>query len=227
MNMLIFITSLAMLAMVNAAPASVQEDQQKNLQGLLDILADQKTNKESVAQAAELVKKQQDMDVDGSMQDLLKSLVKSQQVDDNSADAQFNWHSFARDVLKSAHTHWANEQQNGDGSQAEEQLLSKKILKSLLKKYGGLPFADIQQFDDGTHAEAQIWRKLLGHAISFWAKQQDYDGTSAEAQIWRKLLGHAISLWAKQQDDSDGTADAQIWGFLARHAIKYALHRWG
>ena len=57
--------------------------------------------------------------------------------------------------------------------------------------------------------------------------QQYDDGNQAEAQIWHKLLGHAISLWAKQQDDSDNTADAQIWGFLAKHAIKYALHRWG
>ena len=45
--------------MVNSAHAPVQEEQE-NLQGLLDALTDQKTHMESVAQAANLVKQQQD-----------------------------------------------------------------------------------------------------------------------------------------------------------------------
>ena len=55
---------LAMLAMANAAP--VQEEQ-KNLQGLLDALTDQKTHMESIAQAAKLIRQQQDDD-DGSQE---------------------------------------------------------------------------------------------------------------------------------------------------------------
>ena len=101
MSITILFAALAMLTMVNAAP--VQEEQ-NNFQGLLDVLADQKT-KESTAQTAgsNIVKQQQQGgDDDGSMQELqglLKSLANVQQDDDSSANAQFNWHSFARGLL--------------------------------------------------------------------------------------------------------------------------------
>ena len=127
MSITILFAALAMLTMVNAAP--VQEEQ-NNFQGLLDVLADQKT-KESTAQTAgsNIVKQQQQGgDDDGSMQELqglLKSLANVQQDDDSSANAQFNWHSFARGALGLAAKHYANQQQDDDGSQADAQFFSK------------------------------------------------------------------------------------------------------
>ena len=134
MRATIFVVILAMLTMVNAAP--VQEDQ-KNLQDLLDILADQKTNKESTAQVAKpfhlqfRANKQQDDDDGGSQEakaQLFHKLVSSflankQQGDDdgrNQAEAQFFGHLIQSAVRNS----FANKQQDdNDGrNQAEAQL---------------------------------------------------------------------------------------------------------
>ena len=96
-----------MLAMVNAAP--VQEDQ-KNLQGLLNILADQKTNKESTAQVANLVKLQQD--------------------DGRSQEAESR---FIGKVIK--HLLWANNQQDDDGRNQEAEAQLWRFVKGLAKQY--------------------------------------------------------------------------------------------
>ena len=137
MSTTIFIVALAMLAMVNAAP--VQEDQ-KNLQGLLDVLADQKTNKESIAQVAELIKQQQDDD--GSQE----------------TEAQF-FGKLARHALSL----WANKQQDDDnGNQAEAQFFGK------LARHALSLWANKQQDDGDDRADAQFWgllaRTVLKHA---------------------------------------------------------------
>ena len=144
MSISILFAALAILAMANATP--VQEEQ-NNLQGLLDVLADQKT-----AQAASIVKQQQEGgDDDGSMQELqglLKSLVNVQQDDDNSANAQFNWRSLAKKAFGLAAKHYgqyANQQQDGNGNQAEAQFFG-KLLRSF--------WATQQQDGDGNQAEA-------------------------------------------------------------------------
>ena len=117
-----------MLAMANTAP--VQEEQ-KNLQGLLDALTDQKTDMDSVAQAASLVKQQQDDD--GSQEaeaQFLRHIVRSfwankQQGDDgNEADVQF-----LRHIVRSF---WANKQQGDDTADAQSFFLGKLLLKALL-----------------------------------------------------------------------------------------------
>ena len=91
---------------VNAVP--VQGNQQ-NLQGLLDVLTDQKTNKESIAQVAKLVKQQQDND---------------------KAEAQF----FGK-FLRHAVSIYVNKQQDDDnGNQAEAQFFG-KLLKNVARKY--------------------------------------------------------------------------------------------
>ena len=118
MNTTILIVILATLAMANTAP--VQEEQE-NLQDLLDALTDQKTHMESVAQAASLVKQQQDDD--GSQEaetqffrNLARSLWANKQQDDddgNQAEAQF----FGR----LARRFWANKQQDDDGNEANAQ----------------------------------------------------------------------------------------------------------
>ena len=126
MSITTLFAALAMLTMVNAAP--VQEEQ-NNFQELLDVLADQKT-KESTAQTAgnNIIKQQQQGgDDDGSMQELqglLKFLANVQQDDDSSANAQFNWHSIARGALGLAAKHYANQQQDDNGSQADAQFLA-------------------------------------------------------------------------------------------------------
>ena len=166
MSTTVFIIALAMLAMVNAAP--VQEDQ-KNLQGLLDVLADQKINKESIAQVAELVKQQQDDD--GSQE----------------TEAQF-FGKLARHALSL----WANKQQDNDsGNQAEAQFFGK------LARHALSLWANKQQDDDnGNQAEAQFFGKLARHALSLWANKQQDDGNDrADAQFWgflaRTVLKHA------------------------------------
>ena len=164
MSTTIFIVVLAMLAMVNAAP--VQEDQ-NNLQGLLDILADQKTNKESVAQAAKLVKQQQDDDgsqeaeaqLFGRLLRRAVSLYANKQQDDNGnlAEAQF----FGK-LLRHAVSLYANKQQDDDnGNQVEAQLFG-RLLKNVARKYAakyGI-YANVQQGDGDDIAEAQLWGAL-------------------------------------------------------------------
>ena len=103
-TLFIIIKFLAMLAMANAAP--VQEEQ-KNLQGLLDALTDQKTNMESVAQAANLVKQQQD--------------------DDRSEEAEAQ---FLGKLLRHAVSLWANKQQNYNGNEAEDEFIG-RLLKNV------------------------------------------------------------------------------------------------
>ena len=101
MNSTLIIVVLAMLAMANAAP--VQEEQ-KNLQGLLDALTDQKTHMESVAQAANLIKQQQD--------------------DDGSQEAEVQFlHHLAKAL-------WANKQQDYNGNEAEAQFIG-RLLKNV------------------------------------------------------------------------------------------------
>ena len=100
-----------MLAMANAAP--VQEEQ-KNLQGLLDALTDQKTHMESVAQAANLVKQQQD--------------------DDGSQEAEAQ---FLRGILKAL---WANKQQY-NGNEAEAQFIG-RFLKNIANVQQSYPYND-------------------------------------------------------------------------------------
>ena len=101
MNSTLIIVVLAMLAMANAAP--VQEEQ-KNLQGLLDALTDQKTHMESVVQAANLIKQQQD--------------------DDGSQEAEVQLlHHLARAL-------WANKQQDYNGNEAEAQFIG-RLLKNV------------------------------------------------------------------------------------------------
>ena len=228
MSITILFAALAMLAMVHAAP--VQEEQ-NNLQGLLDVLADQKT-KESTAKTAgsNIMKQQQGGDDDGSMQELqglLKSLANVQQDDDNSANAQFNWHSIARGALGLAAKHYANQQQDDDGSQADAQ-----FFKSLLKYY-----ANVQQDDDNS-ANAQFnWHSIARGALGLAAKhyanqQQDDDGSQADSQFWGSLLKRGLKFGLKhyadvQQDDNGSQAEAQFWGFLARHALGYAIHKLG
>ena len=107
MNAAIFIAVLAMLAMVNAAP--VQEDQ-KNLQGLLDVLADQKNNKESIAQVAN--KDQAEAQIVGAIaRRVLRYWANKQQDDDeNQPEAQHSFHFYA------------NKQQDDGDDIAEAQL---------------------------------------------------------------------------------------------------------
>ena len=205
-----------MVAMVHAAP--VQEEQ-KNLQGLLDVLANQKTTQ---ADSNNIVKQQQlGGDDDGSMpelQGLLKSLANAQQDDDYSANAQkFNWHRFFKGVLGVAHRSYANQQQDGDRSQAEAQFL--RSLWATQQQDGDRSQAEAQflrslwatqqQDGDRSQAEAQFLRSL-------WAtQQQDDNGYQAKAQFLRKIL----SLWAKQQNGNEDAANVQFLGFLAKHAF--------
>ena len=149
-----------MLAMANAAP--VQEDQ-KNLQGLLDALADQKTNMESVVQAANLVKQQQDND--GS----------------EEAEAQF----FGK-LLKKFLWTMANKQQNYNGNEAEAQFFG-KLLKSLWAnkqnydeneakaQFIGRLLANVQQGTYDDTADAQFWgtalRLLAPHVFKYVKKR--------------------------------------------------------
>ena len=138
-----------MLAMVNAAP--VQEDQ-KNRQGLLDALADKKTNMESVAQVANLVKQQQDDD--GSQE----------------AEAQF-FGKLARHALSL----WANKQQDDDNSNQAEAQFFRKLARHALSFW-----ANKQQDDDnGNQADAQFWgalgrlalKHVAPHAISYFTNR--------------------------------------------------------
>ena len=101
MSTTLFMIILAMLAMANAAP--VQEEQ-KNLQGLLDALTDQKTHMESVAQAAKLIRQQQDDD------------------GNQEAEAQFLGH-----LIKAL---WVNKQQDYNGNEAEAQFIG-RLLKNV------------------------------------------------------------------------------------------------
>ena len=179
MNSTLFIVVLAMLAMVNAAPV---EEGKKNLQGLLDALADKKTNMESVAQATNLIKQQQDDD--GSLE----------------AEAQF-FGKLARHALSL----WANEQQeDDDGSQEAEAQFFRKLARHALSFW-----ANKQQDDDnGNQADVQFFRKLARHALSFWAnKQQDDDnGNQADTQFWgalgrlalKHVAPHAISYFTNR-----------------------------
>ena len=108
MKTTIFITVLAMLAMVNAVP--VQED--KNLQGLLDVLANQKTNKDSAVQAVDENQPEAEAQV---LHKILKFLWANKQQDDdgNQAEAQF---------LHKILSLYANKQQDNDnGDQADAQ----------------------------------------------------------------------------------------------------------
>ena len=156
MKATLIIVVLAMLAMANAAP--VQEDQ-KNLQGLLDALADQKTNMESVAQAANLVKQQQDDD--GSQEaeaqfigGLIKSLWanKQQNYDGSEAEAQL-----LGKLLRHAVSFWANKQQSYDGNEAEAQFIG-RLLKNV---------ANVQQGQDDDTADVQFWGTLGKLAIKY------------------------------------------------------------
>ena len=171
-----------MLAMVNAAP--VQEDQ-KNLQGLLNILKDQK---ESTARVANLVKQQQDDDgsQEAGAQFFRKLLSLYANKQDGRAEAQI--------IGRLIKSFWANKQQDDDnGNQADAQFLG-RIIRHF--------YANKQQDDDnGNQAEAQFLRKLL----SFYAnKQQDDD--NADAQFWGALarLGlkyaapHAVNYLTKK-----------------------------
>ena len=119
--------------MVNAAP--VQEDQ-KDLQGLLDILADQKTNKESTAQVTKpfhlhvRANKQQDDD-DGRSQEaeaqlfrkLISSFLANKQQDDDDGRSQAEAQFFGHLIQGAVRNSFANKQQDdNDGrSQAEAQ----------------------------------------------------------------------------------------------------------
>ena len=224
MSAIIFIVALAMLAMVNAAP--VQEDK-KNLQGLLDVLADQKTNQESTVQAAT-------MNDDASLQ-VLQGLLQ-QDDDGNQADAQFLGKLVKRFLWQ------ANKQQNDDGNQADAQLLGKlfkrfiwqankqdnqaeaQFLGRLVKRF--LWQANKQQDDDGNQADAQFLGKLVKRF--FWQanKQQDDDGNQADAQFLGRLVKRFLWQANKQQvDDGSEKADAQFWGFLARTLFKHAAGR--
>ena len=150
MKATLIIVVLAMLAMANAAP--VQEDQ-KNLQGLLDALADQKTNMESVVQAANLVKQQQD---DGGSQEaeaqLLGKLIRCfwANKQQNEAQAQLLG-SLAQHALKSIR---ANKQQDDNGNEAEAEFIG-RLLKNV---------ANVQQSPDYNTADAQFWGKLIRFA---------------------------------------------------------------
>ena len=158
----IFFAVLAMYAMVNAAP--VQEDDKKNLQGLFDVLARQKDNKESAVQAAtstfwgELLRH--------GLRFATSCYADMQQDDDNGnqAEAQFLG-KLLKHAIKFA---WqANKQQDDDtGNQAEAQFFG-KLLKHAFK-YAKYYDANIQQDDGGEKAEAQFWgflaRNLIKHA---------------------------------------------------------------
>ena len=160
---------------------------------------------------------QQGGDDDGSMQELqglLKSLANIQQDDDSSANAQFNWHSIARGALGLAAKHYANQQQDDDGSQADAQ-----FFKSLLKYY-----ANVQQDDDNS-ANAQFnWHSIARGALGLAAKhyanqQQDDDGSQANAQFFKTLLKY----YADVQQDDDNSANAQFnWHSIARGALGLA-----
>ena len=198
MRATIFVVVLAMLAMVNALP--VQEE--KNLQGLLNVLEDQK---ESTAQVANLVKQQQDDDgsQEAGAQFFRKLLSLYANKQDGRAEAQI--------IGRLIKSFWANKQQDDDnGNQADAQ-------------FHFHIYANKQQDDDnGNQAEAQFIGRLIK---SFWAnKQQDDDnGNQADAQF------HFHVYADKQQDDDN--ADAQFWTTLLRlaapHAVNYVAKKLG
>ena len=151
-----FIAVLAMLAMVNAVP--IQEE--KNLQGLLNVLEDQK---ESTTQVANLVKQQQDDDgsQEAGAQFFRKLLSLYANKQDGRAEAQI--------IGRLIKSFWANKQQDDDnGNQADAQFLG-RIIRHF--------YANKQQDDD--NADAQFWGALarLGlkyaapHAVNYLTKK--------------------------------------------------------
>ena len=230
MNAIIFLAALAMLTMVNAAP--VQEEQ-KNLQGLLDVLANKRNTE---ADSNGIVKQQQqDGDDDGTMQELQGFLKSLQQDGDKSANAQF-LHHFVKGAIGAIRHFWATQQQDGDKS-ANAQFLHHFVKGAIgaIRHF----WATQQQNgdDDGTMQELQgllkslqrdgdanaqrfnwhgFFRGVLGAAHRNYAnQQQDDDGNQAEAQFFSKL---ARSL-ANQQNDDEDVANIQLLGFLAKRGL--------
>ena len=172
-----------MLTMVNAAP--VQEEQ-KNLQGLLDALADQKTPMEPVAQAANLIKQQQDDD--GSQEaeaqfigGLLKSLWanKQQNYDGNEAEAQM-----LGKLLRHAIGFWANKQQSYDGNEAEAQFIG-RLLKNVANVQQG------QYYDDTADAQfgwGSIFKLFAPHAIKYLGKKLGWALEMEQLGSWMNKL---------------------------------------
>ena len=174
MNTVVFLATLAMLAMANAAP--VQEQQKNNLQSLLNSLSDQtETRKEFIS------KVQQDDDMNGSevetqfhrkirkiangvkkVADFISFLThlykaNGQQYDDNGSLTSDQLFSF-----------WANQQDmDDDGSQANDQLFHLQANQQDMD-------------DDGSQAEVQF----LQHLANPRANKQSGNEDLADAQFW-------------------------------------------